>query len=307
VGGRLEGRRAWLVRVSLSLVVTLVILGLLNAVGFMFLIRRWLIRPIERLATATAVIATGDLNYRIQPASTDEFAMLARSIDAMAASLGAIQRRAHLEREARRNAAGAVRDAERRRLGRELHDGALQNLTAVKYGLEGELKSRGSSDIRHLLDGATKCITELRSIVDDLRAPDLSDLSLVQAIEDHAHALAHGRAITLDLDLPSTSDVADWARQDVFRVAQEAISNALRHASPSRLTVRLFPRNGSMVLEVEDDGCGFDVQSVPRGNGLVGMRERAAVLAADLLIESVPGRGTRICLDVPLSEASQEG
>src|SRR5262249_31984950 len=115
---RLDERRKWLVRTSSVLVLALVIAGLLHAVGFMFLIRRWLIRPIERLASATAVIATGNLSYRIQPASTDEFAMLARSIDTMAASLGAIQRRIALEREARRNAAGTVRDTERRRLAR---------------------------------------------------------------------------------------------------------------------------------------------------------------------------------------------
>ena len=303
--GHLHDRRHRLVGVSSTLVVALVIAGLLNAVGFMFLIRRWLIRPIERLASATAVIATGNLSYRIQPASTDEFAMLARSIDTMAASLGAIQRRIALEREARRNAAGAVRDTERRRLARELHDGALQNLTAVKYGLEGELKRRGSIDLAYVLDGATKCIMELRAIVDDLRAPDLTEMSLPEAIAEHAHALTHGRDIDLELDLPHGADVSPWARQDVYRVAQEAIANAVRHADPKNLIVRLYPRGSSMVLEVEDDGCGFDIAGVPPGNGIVGMRERSAVLGADLLIESTPQRGTTIRLDVPLGDAAQ--
>jgi signal transduction histidine kinase len=296
---QLEQRKVWLVRISSALVVVLVFVGLVQATGFMLVVRRWLIGPMDQLSKATAVIATGDLGHRIGAVQTDEFAALANAIDRMAGSLADIQRKIHREREARRNAAGAARDLERRRLARELHDGALQNLTAVKYGLEGELKSRGATDLRHLLDGATRCILELRAIVDDLRAPDLADQDLSEAIAAHARALAQGQPIDLELDLREEAEVAPWAGQDVYRVAQEAMANAVRHGRPGRLQVRLVQRGSTAVLEVRDDGHGFDPEAVQLGNGLVGMRERAAALGADLQIESAPGKGTLVRLEVP--------
>jgi signal transduction histidine kinase len=298
---QLERREAWLVRVSSALVVVLVVVGLVQAAGFMLVVRRWLIGPMDQLSKATAVIATGNLNHRIGAVQTDEFSALAGAIDRMAESLAEIQRKIHREREARRNAAGAARDLERRRLARDLHDGALQNLTALKYGLEGELKSKGSTDLQHLLTGATRCMKELRAVVDDLGAPDLANQHLAEAIAMHARALSRGQPIELQLDLPENTEVAPWAAQDVYRVAQEAIANAIHHARPSHLSVRLIRRRTTVILEVRDDGCGFDPATVQPGNGLRGMRERAAALGADLQIETAPGKGTVVRLEAQQS------
>jgi signal transduction histidine kinase len=299
---QLEGRKRWLVQVSSTLVVILVLVGLAQATGFMLVVRRWLIGPMAQLSKATAVIATGDLSHRIGSVQTDEFSALARAIDRMAQSLAEIQRKIEAEREARRNLAGEARDLERRRLARELHDGALQDLTAFKYGLEGELKSRGSADLQHLMTGATRCMKELRAIVDDLRAPDLVNESLADAIRLHARSLTHQKPIELALDLSESADIAEWAAQDVYRVAQEAIANAVRHAAANRIVVRLVELPGSIILEVRDDGRGFDPDAVHPGKGLIGMRERAAALSAHLQIESGAGRGTVVRLQLQQSQ-----
>jgi signal transduction histidine kinase len=298
---QLEGRKRWLVHVSSSLVIVLVFVGLFQATGFMLVVRRWFIGPMAQLSEATAVIATGDLSHRVGGVQTAEFSALADAIDRMAESLAEIQRKIDAEREARRNAAGVARDLERRRLARELHDGALQDLTAFKYGLEGELKSRGSADLQHLMTGATRCMKELRAIVDDLRAPDLANEELADAIRLHARSLTHQKPIELALDLSETAAIADWAAHDVYRVAQEAIANAVRHAAPTHIVVRLVELPGSIILEVRDDGRGFDPDAVYPGKGLIGMRERAAALGAHLQIESGPGRGTVVRLQLQQS------
>ncbi len=301
---RLSARRSWLVRVSLVLVGAVMVGGVLQAIGFVVAVRRWLIRPIERLATATAVLATGDLRHRIALTPADEFASLAGSINAMAASLHEIQQRMHAERDARQEAAGAARDAERRRVARELHDGALQNLSAIKFGLESAIKHPGSTSLSDILDGTMQCLSELRAVVDDLRAPVLLHASLPEAIGEQARAMGRTHEVDLQLELEPAVRVAPWASQDVYRIAQEAIANAIRHGNPRHLTVRLREESTAVILEVQDDGRGFDLARVRQGSGLAGMRERAAALGADLQITSDPGCGTRLRLAVPRSRAT---
>jgi signal transduction histidine kinase len=290
LGEHLEKRRVWLGRMDAGLVVGLVLLGVLQAVAFMIAVRRWLMRPIDELSAATAVIATGDLDYRSQLDSSAEFASLANSINAMAASLSVIQQRVDADRTAREQAAAAARDLERRRLARELHDGILQDLSAVKLAVEGEARRPSQERLAGIAEGIIQVIVSLRGVVDELRPQDLSHVSLGAAIESHARALAQRHAVELEID---TRDA------DVYRIAQEAVSNALRHGAPSRLSVRLQRRGSDAVLEVSDDGVGFDPATVVRGSGLIGMAERAAALGARLEVRSRPRGGTSVLLAVP--------
>jgi len=115
--------------------------------------------------------------------------------------------------------------------------------------------------------------------------------------------VAAHRGIDLDLDLAGAADVAPWAARDVYRVAQEAVANAVRHASPDHLRIRLFRRGADTVLQISDDGAGFDNAAVAHGGGLVGMAERAAALGAHLDIRAEPGRGTQIELVIPPAQA----
>jgi two-component system NarL family sensor kinase len=295
---RLEGRRAWIGDLDTVVLLTLLVLAALQAIGFTLAVRVWLISPIDRIAAATGVIATGDLTHRLREEPSEEFSSLAGSVNAMAASLQSIQRRIARAREARQRAAGAARDAERRRLARELHDGILQDLTAARLRLSAHDEE---GDRQRALEEIARVIAAIRHVVDDLRPSDLGRVSLAEAIAGHARILSFGRGIELAVDLAGAGDVPDWAMRDLYRIAQEATANAVRHAGARRLAIRLVSRDGATVLEVEDDGAGFDPAAAAVGSGLAGMRERAAALGADLDIESVAGAGTRVRVTLRLA------
>ncbi|MFQ5667227.1 MAG: HAMP domain-containing protein [Candidatus Binatia bacterium] len=294
----LQARRGWIDRLATALVLGLIVTGVGQAIAFMVAMRRWLIRPIERLAGATSVIATGDLSHRVEIASSDEFAMLAESINVMASSLGEIQRQVETAREGRRRAAGAARDAERHRLARELHDSVLQDLIAVKLRIEGVRKG-SSGDLQPMIDDLVRITTDLRGVVNDLQPPDLSTVSLTAAVTAHAQLLTRAYGTPVQVDLPPEIPVPDWATRDVYRVAQESMTNAVRHGAPKRVVVRLSRQQTTAVLEIVDDGAGFDLRHTVMGSGVRGMRERAAALGTELQILTAPGAGAIVRLVLP--------
>lgn len=296
---RLGERRNRLRLLASAVVLALVVMGTVQAAVFLIAIRRWLIRPIDRIADATAIIATGDLEHRAESEADDEFARLAAAVNSMATSLAAIQGRIDAEQEARRRASGEASDAERRRLARELHDGILQDLGAAKLNLEALARRDPAPQLRQTVDGLVATINELRRLVDDLRPPTLSNVSLAQAIAAHAGVLTRGSDIALDLEFAADAQIPDWATRDVYRIAQEAIRNAVHHGRPRRIAVRLAREAGGHLLEVFDDGAGFDPSSSAPGGGLPGMRERADALGARLEITSAAGEGTLVRLFLP--------
>lgn len=305
----LQARAAWIGPFDELLFAGLVLMGLLQAVGFMLAVRNWLMRPMEQLTVATGVIATGNLQHRIEISAAEEFADLGHAINSMAASLGRIQQRIEVEREARHQAAVTARDAERRRFGRELHDGVLQDLSAVKLQLEGLDHGVAGHPLSPVIDALIRVIVGLRRVVDDIAAPELTQASLSQAIAAYASTAAHGRGIALQLQIEPSVPIPDWATRDVYRIAQEAVGNAVRHGTPSRLRVMLRRAGNAALLEIEDDGSGFDATSLPLGTGLRAMRERTAAIGAHLVIHAIPGHGTVVQLDgLPIKDdAAHEG
>jgi signal transduction histidine kinase len=300
-GARLEERQRSLDGLGAVVLATLLAVAVVQAALFMLAVRRLLIGPIEEIAAATEVIATGDLEHRLHLEGSEEFSALAHSVNAMAASLQAINRRVEAARAARQRAAGAARDAERRRLARELHDGILQDLSVVRLRLEAARRvDAGGDAVGESVGAIAEVLAAIRRVVDDLRPSSLGEITLEEAIAGHARVLAFARGVELSLDLSGASTVPDWALRDVYRIAQEACANALRHGAPKRLAIRLAHADGETTLEVEDDGAGFEVDAVPAGSGLHGMRERAAALGGDLEIRSAAGRGSLVRLSLRL-------
>lgn len=192
---------------------------------------------------------------------------------------------------------------ERNRLSREIHDGlgaSLSSLIIQSEYLEGmaheeELKR----EIGELKSCAEESIDELRRSLRMMRA----DFELVPAVEDYCRTFGDRSKMPVrfeksGLPRPMTND----AQLTIFRVLQEALTNARKHAEAKELSVGLSFDEQLMTLSIADDGVGFDAGSTRRGHyGLINMRERASKIGGDVHIESAPGKGTRITLSIPVA------
>ncbi len=197
-----------------------------------------------------------------------------------------------------------AREEERRRLRRDLHDGlgpALANLTLQIEAARDLLPHNTAQADALLVDltaQAQAAIADIRRLVYDLRPPALDELGLVSALREQAAQYAHtGVQITVDAPeslppLPAAVEVA------AYRIAQEALTNVVRHAHARNCAVQLA-LDEALCLEIRDDGCGLPAAH-PMGVGLSSMRERAAELGGQCVIEAAPDRGTRVRARLPL-------
>jgi signal transduction histidine kinase len=195
---------------------------------------------------------------------------------------------------------------ERNRLARELHDAVTQKLFGVVLAAESGAAllerdvGQAGAQLALVRELAREAMEELRSVIVHLRPPALEAEGLAVALAKHVDVLrrAHRRAIVLEVD--GEASVAAAVEADVFRIAQEALHNALRHAQAAHIEVRLRCEPGRVLLSVSDDGVGFDRGAVrSRHLGLTTMAERARAAGGALAIETAPGAGTTMRLEVP--------
>jgi two-component system sensor histidine kinase UhpB len=213
-----------------------------------------------------------------------------------------MMRRLEAERRRAGSAALHAQEEERARVARDLHDEVNQSLTGLLLRLEAAREAAPpelEGELAETKALANQAMTELLSLARQLRPTALDDLGLVAAIEGQVDRL--GGEIETSLEVEGAfSDLDDDAQLVVYRVAQEALSNAARHSGAGRVEVRLRRTDGGgVVLEVTDDGRGFAFDESQRGLGIGGMRERALLIGAELAIESRPGHGTTVRLTVP--------
>jgi signal transduction histidine kinase len=196
---------------------------------------------------------------------------------------------------------------ERNRVARELHDSVTQNLFGVVLAAESAatLLDRDPATARVQLQRVQELaragMEELRSLIFELRPAALADEGLAATLRKHIGVLRRVHDQDIALHVAGTPRLNGSADGDVFRIAQEAVNNALHHARASRIDVGLDARNGTLVLTVDDDGVGFDPAAPAlraRRLGLTSMEERARALGGALRIDSRPGEGTRVRLEV---------
>lgn len=198
---------------------------------------------------------------------------------------------------------------ERNRLAREIHDTIAQDLSAIAFQLEAAEAlliqraepERVQRSVSVALDLARKGLEEARRSVLDLRAAPLEGRNLPEALGALAAEAGGAPSVSFEAG-PVLASLPPAVEVGLYRIAQEALQNALRHAEASRILIRLEGAAESVRLTIQDDGRGFVTEgAVSSRFGLIGMRERARLLGGSFQLESSPGAGTRITAEVPLA------
>jgi signal transduction histidine kinase len=198
---------------------------------------------------------------------------------------------------------------ERQRLARELHDSVSQALYGIALGtktartLLDRDPTRLAGPLDYILQLAEAGLTEMRALIFELRPESLATEGLVAALGKQTAALSARHGLAVEADLGTEPDLPLETKEALYRIAQEALHNVAKHARARNAEVRLHLNDNACVLEICDDGVGFDAGgSFPGHLGLRSMHERAARLGGTLAIESAPGTGTRLTARVPHSD-----
>lgn len=304
------------------LITTLVLLPCMIPLGllFGFVTATGFTRRLRRLTQATDALAEGDLDHRVKDGSNDEIGQLAHQFNAMAAQIGAdtaqlrelAERNARLARQTQRLAALEVRH----RLAQELHDGVKQHLFGMNLATAAALNLLdGDPDAAHARlaeaqEHSRQAQAEMQALLNELRPAGLDERGLIAALNDYTATFGQRQEMQVrwhadvetDFSLPLTHE------QALFRIAQEALTNVVRHAHATQVMVELRATPEAVELQVTDDGRGFDLSSLESGKtmGLQGMRERLMNLGGTLTIDTNPATGTRILAHLPRPSQTEE-
>lgn len=199
----------------------------------------------------------------------------------------------------------AAQEGERRRLAAELHDEIGQTLTAAAIQIEHAADSGHDSpdDLRRIADAVRGSLDEVRRIARELRPEALDDLGLVNALISLCSRLASQGGLRIERQLESPPVTSPGLELVIYRVAQESLTNVVRHSGAASATVSLGVEGQSLILSVVDDGHGLPDGLPTRTAGISGMRERARLVHGRLEIGSRPGQGTTVRLELPWEEA----
>ncbi len=264
--------------------------------------------PLEQLADEMEEVDLSRPRPDIEPIKgAEEIERLERSFRAMLDRLEA-------ERRHGASAALEAQERERARVARDLHDEVNQALTGLVLRLEA-LRAKAPPDLSDDLEEtsavARQAMEELLTLARQLRPTALDDLGLKAAlaglVEEVGRQTGIATAFESDESAGSFHQLPDELQLVTYRVAQEALSNAVRHSGARHIRVRLTLTGDGLELRVSDDGAGFDASEPPAGLGVAGMRERAMLVGAAFGIESRPGLGTRVRLVVAGADETLDG
>ena len=208
--------------------------------------------------------------------------------------------------------ASAIREQEKSRVARELHDELAQSLTALKMDtiwLQHRLASADEAilgKINGMLALLDESVAATRRIAADLRPLVLDDLGLVPAIEWLVQSFTQRHGVPCELSLDESIELGEPHATAIFRIVQESLANVAKHAGASQAWVTVQRAPDGFLIDVRDNGCGFDTDAVrpPQSLGLIGLRERAQLLQGSVSLTSQPGRGTQVRACIPLPDHS---
>jgi two-component system, NarL family, sensor histidine kinase UhpB len=258
--------------------------------------------PLRRLVGVMTRVEAMKPGQRAPAGGDREMAAMSRAFNEMLDRLETERRESGLR-------ALAAQEDERLRVARDLHDELGQVLTSVVLRAEyaGDHPDDQADALAAIAEATRASLDQVRGIARELRPEALDDLGLANAlIALCRRVVPDGRPpVRCTLD-PPPDQLAPEAQLVVYRVAQEALTNAVRHAPGASVELALATQAGDVLLSVRDDGPGFPPDR-PEGAGLLGMRERALLIGAALTIDSGPGAGVRVALRVPLAPVGRTG
>ena len=288
------------VALVLGLAVVLTIL-----VNVMMLQRRF--RPLERLVDEMerADLSRPGANLQAPAEARGE----PEEVERLNRAFRRMLERLEAERRRTSSTALAAQEEERARVARDLHDEVNQSLTALLLRLEAA-RVKAPVELAHELAEtkalANRAMEELLMLARQLRPTALDDLGLKAALAGHVKELGRRGKVNATFDaVGDFSGLPADVQLVVYRVAQEALSNAAQHSGAERVEVKLAREGDRVELTVGDDGSGFTFDQAARGLGIAGMRERALLVGGDMQVESRLDTGTRVRLTVPLESADR--
>lgn len=208
-----------------------------------------------------------------------------------------------------------TQEIERKRIARDLHDSTIQSLTLLVHKTELAEKLidldavRARLELMSMLKSIRDTINEMRSIIYNLQPMSLNDLGLIETIEQYVENLNKSNKVKVHLLIKGERKrIADIYNLTLYRIIQEACSNAIKHANASNIKVEYYQKEDCIQLKICDDGCGFDIKQDStkakkqgHGYGLAIMRERVYLMSGSVHINSVQGKGTDIIIKIPIT------
>ena len=284
------------------------LLALFMSVGILlalWALWRWLIVPLRELVAEIEILRWGkDLPSSADPLAVGEIGSLRRVLSKLAR--GAVERTALRNRYV--NDIVRVQEGEKSRIARELHDGPIQNVTAMIQQVRLSRMAGGEGETRRHLalaeETAQFVVRELREMCDELSPPWI-DLGLEQAMSGLANRLSRHYNIPITMEVDDSVELSHEKLLSLFRIFQEGVSNAVRHGKAAAMQGHIFRRDGSILFEFQDNGRGFDpamnyeTLRVSGHRGLANMLERMMLIGGRLEVISGPGEGTLVRCIIP--------
>jgi two-component system, NarL family, sensor histidine kinase UhpB len=264
----------------------ILVTGFIVSLAINLVLLRRIVAPLRHLTETMRSVRPLEPGRRVAVAGADE------EVASLAAAFNEMLERLETERRESGRIASAAQEEERKRIARELHDEVGQVLTGVMLQLD-------DADAR---EAVRQSLDDVRRIARELRPEMLDDLGLLSALRALSNTAAHqGLRVERQLDVGDLR-LRPEVELAVYRVAQESLTNVMRHADANEVLVALQQVDGALRLVVRDDGRGLPAGDGQASAGIAGMSERALHLGGRLTVASSPGAGTEVRMDIPLPE-----
>jgi two-component system, NarL family, sensor histidine kinase UhpB len=278
---------------------TILVVGFVVSVALNILLLRGVIAPLRRLTATMRSVDPMQPGRRLAIRHTDS------DVAALSAAFNDMLERLESERRESGRQALLAQEAERQRVARELHDEVGQVLTGVVLELEhaaARACDRDATQLASAREAVRRSLDDVRRIARELRPEVLDDLGLQSALRSLCTSAAAHEDLRVERRLELDQAISPEIELVVYRVAQESLTNVMRHSGASEVLVALRHVDGGVRLVIRDDGRGMPAGAEPAGAGIAGMQERALHIGARLTVSPIATGGTEVRLDVPLPE-----